>query len=158
MRSTSAKSSATLHGRLMRRSRTPRVIIPEGGGHRNRIGVHVHMALMRYPWTMRGLMPNQQAPWLIIILLVKPRQRTVGQHVGRISFDRHIAIRRMEQWVDVCALIVEHLPVIESSRIVNTAMPYAICRRTPLHTPNHVTTRRMWAAWHRLVCRAWSHH
>lgn len=82
------------------------------------------MALMRYPWTMRGLMPNQQAPWPIIILLVKPRQRTVGQHVGRISFDRHIAIRRMEQWVDVCALIVEHLPVIESSRIVNTAMPH----------------------------------
>lgn len=36
--------------------------------------------------------------------------------------------------------------------------PYVICRRTPLHTPNHVTTRRMWAAWHRLVCRAWSHH
>ena len=70
------------------------------------------------PAPVRGLVPEQQQPGLVAVLLAEPVQGEVGEDVGDVPGVLGAPVGADKLRVVVVALAIEHLPLVEPDRVV----------------------------------------
>ncbi len=115
------------HGRATGRVGAGGEVVGEGVRDRDlAVGIQAGMPVVRFPGTVRGLVPDQEAPRIAAVERAEPADGEVGDEVGGVAGFDPEPVGGQEPGVVVLALVDERVPVVEPLRVVGDPVGLAV--------------------------------